>query len=69
MEDREGRAARHGGDLLRGLFLSEEAVLEEAEAEEDAALATAGETAAESHQELMGALAEFLDRSIHPNQK
>ena len=49
--------------------VAEEAVLEEAEAEEDAALATAGETAAESHQELMGALAEFLDRSIHPNQK
>ena len=49
--------------------VAEEAVLDEAEAEEDAALATAGETAVEEHQELMGALAEFLDRSIHPNQK
>jgi len=48
--------------------VAEEVVLEEAEAEEDAALATAGETAQEEHQELMGALAEFLDRSIHPNQ-
>ena len=48
--------------------VAEEVVLEEAEAEEDAALATAGETVQEDHQELMGALAEFLDRSIHPNQ-
>ena len=48
--------------------VAEEVVLEEAEAEEDAALATAGETVQEEHQELMGALAEFLDRSIHPNQ-
>lgn len=48
--------------------VAEENVLEEAEADEDAALATAGETPVQEHQELMGSLAEFLDRSIHPNQ-
>jgi hypothetical protein len=47
--------------------VAEEDVLEEAEADEDAALATAGENPAQEHQELMGSLAEFLDRSIHPN--
>ena len=47
--------------------VAEENVLEEAEADEDAALATAGETPVQEHQELMGALAEFLDRSIHQN--
>ena len=49
--------------------VAEDNVLEEAEADEDAALATAGETPVQEHQELMGALAEFLDRSIHPNQQ
>ena len=49
--------------------VAEEDVLEEAEADEDAALATAGETPVQEHQELMGSLAEFLDRSIHPNQQ
>ena len=44
-------------------------MLEEAEADNDAALATAGETAVEERNQLMTALATFLDSSIHPNKK
>ena len=37
----------------------------EAEASEEASLAAAGETEAEEHAEMIGALAEYLDKTIH----
>ena len=45
--------------------VAEEEVLEEAEASEEASLAAAGETEAEEHAEMIGALAEYLDKTIH----
>ena len=45
--------------------IAEEEVLEEAEASEEASLAAAGETVADEHAEMMGVLADYLDKTIH----
>jgi len=45
--------------------IAEEEVLEEAENSDEAALAAAGETVADEHAEMMGVLADYLDKTIH----